>query len=209
VHLWFTSVPCVPAHAQGHSTGPRVLFADVSLIWLGVQMGEIHIVPFGNPATSWGGPWLCAPASRRVCLYPGRRHYTWRQGSFKHLQRSRAADSTCGSTPVQPYITWRRGTWITTARSLLARTGRIETEIVVEASRATGRKLPTCRRLAGGFYADCQPLCLEAILVELGEFLMAALHHCLANAVGLLRVLEPVPSAYPDKTVVDGLSSGS
>ena len=34
-------------------------------------MNPIDDSPFGSPATSafLGGPWLCAPASRRVCLF--------------------------------------------------------------------------------------------------------------------------------------------
>jgi hypothetical protein len=70
VPLWFTRAPFMLAHCQGRSRTSHSQFPGAALAcFVGVQLGEIHITTFGNPATSRRGPWLCAPASQRVCLF--------------------------------------------------------------------------------------------------------------------------------------------
>src|SRR5918997_1149913 len=45
-------------------------WSALRLAWVNQHLISTIKSPFGNPAASYrGGPWFCAPASRRVCLF--------------------------------------------------------------------------------------------------------------------------------------------
>jgi hypothetical protein len=110
-----------------------------------------------------GDPWLCAPASRRVCPFVELLLYTEFNATRQIRELGPRSARLC------------------------------DPDSETRAARGTVRERRRRLGLAARFYTDAQTFLLEALLVELGQLPVAALDHRLAGTVGLPHELGSAP----------------